>query len=80
MNTGVNIFINNLVNAAGGQAEHQIIQRFGRGLRTADDKDTLKYYDFIFNINDYLLKHSRNRMKILKKEGHEIIEKKVDFL
>lgn len=79
-NTGINVFLNNLINAAGGKAEHQIIQRMGRGLRTAEDKDILNYYDFIYHINDYLLRHSRKRVKILKKEGHEIIMKDaVDF-
>lgn len=72
-NAGINVFINNLVNAAGGQAEHQIIQRMGRGLRTANDKDQLNYFDFIFKINDYLYDHSKKRMKILVKEGHEVI-------
>ena len=43
-----------LINAAGGQADHLIIQRMGRGLRTAEDKESLKYFDFMFNINDYL--------------------------
>ena len=72
LNTGLNFKIHNLINAAGGQAEHIIIQRFGRGLRIADDKEYLDYYDFVFKINDYLEGHSRNRIKILKKEGHEI--------
>ncbi len=36
-NTGINVKVHNLINAAGGQADHQIIQRLGRGLRTADD-------------------------------------------
>jgi superfamily II DNA or RNA helicase len=70
--TGVNVKIHNLVNAAGGKAEHEIVQRMGRGLRTADDKDVLNYYDFYFSNNDYLEKHSRLRMKILKKEGHQV--------
>tara|TARA_Y100000034_G_scaffold136971_1_gene217757 strand:+ start:1057 stop:2472 length:1416 start_codon:yes stop_codon:yes gene_type:complete len=79
-NAGINVFIHNLINAAGGKAEHIIIQRMGRGLRTADDKEVLRYYDFIFNINDYLLMHSRKRMRILKKEGHKvIIKEKFDF-
>jgi len=73
-NTGINVHIHNLVNAAGGQAEHLIIQRMGRGLRTADDKEILNYYDFMFYINDYLLEHSRKRFKILKEEGHDITE------
>ncbi len=79
-NVGINVFIHNLINACGGQAEHVIIQRFGRGLRTASDKEILKYYDFVFNINDYLYDHSMRRIKIIKKEGHNVIIKdKVDF-
>jgi superfamily II DNA or RNA helicase len=71
-NTGVNVFIHNLINAAGGQADHLIIQRMGRGLRTANDKEILNYYDFYFKNNKYLQQHSEKRIKILKKEGHEI--------
>jgi superfamily II DNA or RNA helicase len=74
-NTGINVKVHNLINAAGGQADHQIIQRLGRGLRTADDKDVLNYYDFIFYNNKYLLNHSRKRIKILKNEGHEVVIK-----
>ena len=71
-NTGINVFVNSLINCAGGQAEHQIIQRFGRGLRVADDKKHLKYYDWYFTNNDYLEKHSARRMDILEKEGHTV--------
>jgi superfamily II DNA or RNA helicase len=78
-NTGVNVFVHNLINAAGGQADHLIIQRMGRGLRTADDKEILNYYDFVFKINDYLEDHSEKRIKILSDEGHEIIRKEIDF-
>jgi superfamily II DNA or RNA helicase len=79
-NTGINVFVHNLINAAGGQAEHQIVQRMGRGLRTADDKEILHYYDFIFRINEYLEKHSDKRVKILGDEGHEVIVKEaLDF-
>lgn len=73
LNTGINVMVHNVVNAAGGQADHLIIQRMGRGLRTADDKEILNYYDFVFENNEYLLKHSRKRMEILKKEGHEVL-------
>ena len=72
-NAGINVMVHNVINAAGGQADHHIIQRVGRGLRTAGDKDILNYYDFIFYNNDYLLEHSKKRIKILKKEGHEIV-------
>lgn len=71
-NTGINVHVHNFINSAGGQADHIIIQRMGRGLRTAQDKLTLKYYDFNFKINEYLEKHSKKRIKILKSEGHNI--------
>jgi len=71
-NTGINVFVHNLINAAGGQADHLIIQRMGRGLRTAKDKDGLNYIDFVFEMNPYLYKHSMKRIKILKQQGHEI--------
>lgn len=79
-NAGINVFVNNLLNCAGGQAEHQIIQRMGRGLRMAKGKNILNYYDFVFHINDYLLEHSKKRIKILKKEGHNVtVKKEIDF-
>jgi superfamily II DNA or RNA helicase len=71
-NTGLNVFVHHLCNNAGGQAEHQIIQRFGRGLRRADDKEKVVYHDWIFHNNDYLKKHSKKRVRILTKEGHEV--------
>jgi len=79
-NTGINVFIHNLINAAGGKADHAIIQRLGRGLRPADDKEILRYFDFYFTNNPYLEKHSIKRIKVLEKEGHKItIKDKFDF-
>ena len=71
-NTGINVFIHNLVNSCGGSADHLIIQRMGRGLRTAKDKSGLNYYDFLFENNEYLEKHSEKRISILHKQGHKI--------
>jgi len=80
LNAGINCHLHNLINCAGGKADHTIIQRMGRGLRTSEDKDVLNYYDFIFDINPYLLKHSKKRIKILKQEGHNIeIKNNIDF-
>jgi superfamily II DNA or RNA helicase len=76
-NTGVSFFCHNLINAAGGQADHMIIQRMGRGLRTSNDKEVLNYFDFLFKTNKYLEKHSEKRIKILKKEGHEVTVEKI---
>jgi len=78
-NAGVNFKAHHILNAAGGQADHQIIQRIGRGLRTADDKEILYYWDFVYRINEYLESHSRKRIKILRKEGHEVQIKEIDF-
>lgn len=77
---GINVFIHNLVNAAGGKAEHSVVQQMGRGLRCAGDKSILDYYDFIFKTNDYLFDHSNQRVKILANEGHQItIKESIDF-
>ena len=78
-NTGLNVFVHNLVNCASGQAEHMIVQRMGRGLRTAKDKEICNYYDFLFHNNEYLYKHSMKRIKILQKEGHEVEIKEFDL-
>lgn len=71
---GVDVFIHNLVNCAGMKAEVSTIQRLGRGLRLAPDKDRLDYYDFYFPMNKHLRSHSRRRIKILKAQGHEVVE------
>ena len=71
-NTGINVFVHQLINSCGGSADHLIIQRMGRGLRTAKDKDGLKYFDFLFENNEYLEKHSEKRISILEKQGHKI--------
>lgn len=68
--SGIDVLVHQLINCSSGQAEHQIIQKMGRGLRKADDKQNLKYFDFLFEINDYLKKHSYKRIKVLEKEGH----------
>ena len=77
---GINVMLHNLINASGGDAEHNVIQQMGRGLRSASDKEKLEFFDFEFQINDYLLKHSKNRCKVLRNEGHEVIVKEeIDF-
>ena len=71
-NTGINVFVHNIINSCGGSADHLIIQRMGRGLRIAKDKNGLNYYDFLFENNEYLEKHSEKRISILEKQGHKI--------
>jgi superfamily II DNA or RNA helicase len=78
--SGINIKNHNIVNASGGQAEHSVIQQMGRGLRTANDKETLDFYDFLFKTNQYLFKHSLNRIKVWTDEGHEVeVKEALDF-
>lgn len=69
---GINVFVHNLINASGGKAEHNIVQQLGRGLRSAEDKTHLNFYDFLFETNDYLLDHSKNRIEVLTNEGHKV--------
>lgn len=69
-NTGISTFIHNLINAAGGKADHQVIQKIGRGLRVSKDKKELNYYDFFFENNEYLEKHSKKRVDVITKLGH----------
>lgn len=72
---GINVFIHNFINCSSGKAAHEIIQRMGRGLRPANDKDILNYYDFLFKINPYLEEHALKRIRILEEEGHKVIIK-----
>jgi superfamily II DNA or RNA helicase len=78
--TGINFKVHNLIECGDIANEHGVIQLMGRGLRLADDKSILNYYGFIHRTNPYLNEHSLNRIKILKKEGHEVvIMDEVDF-
>lgn len=72
---GINVKIHDLINAAGGDAAHNMIQLIGRGLRPADDKEQLRYHDFHFKINDYLQNHSEWRIEVIGKEGHKLTVK-----
>ncbi len=70
---GIDIFIHNMINASGGDADHNVIQQIGRGLRLKKDNvEMLTYYDFIFKTNKHLFKHSANRIKVLKEQGHKV--------
>lgn len=77
---GINVKIHDLINAAGGEGAHNIIQLMGRGLRPANDKDNLRYHDFLFTTNDHLRKHSEWRIEVLRKERHNVkIHESIDF-
>jgi|694.fasta_scaffold21308_1 superfamily II DNA or RNA helicase len=72
---GINVKIHDLINAAGGEGAHNVTQLIGRGLRTANDKEKLRYHDFHFLNNDYLRKHSEWRQEVLMKLGHNVVVK-----
>eukprot|EP00028_Trichosphaerium_sp_Am-I-7-wt_P001054 CAMPEP_0168530062 /NCGR_PEP_ID=MMETSP0405-20121227/14384_1 /TAXON_ID=498012 /ORGANISM="Trichosphaerium sp, Strain Am-I-7 wt" /LENGTH=494 /DNA_ID=CAMNT_0008554113 /DNA_START=719 /DNA_END=2199 /DNA_ORIENTATION=+ len=69
---GINVYVHHLVNACGGKEASLLIQKVGRGLRRASDKDELHYHDFIFEHNPYLEEHSLYRIETLKSEGHPV--------
>lgn len=75
LNTGIsisNMYV--LIQAAGQKAITSTIQRIGRVLRITKDKKTAAYYDFIDNGNRFLVKHSKDRVKLFKKEGYNDIK------
>jgi superfamily II DNA or RNA helicase len=71
-NTGVDVYLHNMVNCAGMASDIQTIQGYGRGLRLAPDKDHVDYHDFFHNTHKSLRRHSEERVRTLRKEGHKI--------
>lgn len=75
---GVDVYVHHVVNAAGGKEPYLTIQKIGRGLRRAEDKDKLDYHDFNFSysMNRILASHSTARMKTLEGQGHKVIRER----
>ncbi|EGG17119.1 hypothetical protein DFA_08101 [Cavenderia fasciculata] len=75
---GLDVRVHHLINASGGRDPNTTLQKLGRGLRKADDKEFLDYHDFYFDIkvNKHLEAHSSSRINVLKKEGHSLIMEK----
>ena len=46
----------------------------GRGLRRSKDKNVVFYHDFYHKTNHFLENHSKERIKTLSLEGHEILQ------
>jgi superfamily II DNA or RNA helicase len=57
----------------GGKDANQLIQKLGRGLRRAPDKDKVDFHDFVFWNNNILLAHSQARRAALENEGHPVV-------
>ena len=74
LNEGISISnMKVLIMASGGKAQTQTIQKIGRVLRITKDKKQGIFYDFIDAGNKYLLKHSKQRITLYKKEGYKDI-------
>lgn len=72
LQTGINIQeITHVINARGLKDKIPTIQGLGRGLRRAEGKNVVYYYDFMDNV-PYLNTHARARIKHYKTEGHQI--------
>jgi superfamily II DNA or RNA helicase len=63
-----------LINAAGGDSEANVLQLLGRALRKHKDKKRVWVDDF-YDIGDYLLRHSKHRLKAYKDEAFEVRER-----
>ena len=75
-NEGISInAIRLLVIASAGKSKIEVLQRLGRSLRI--DKKTNKYtvdvYDFFDKGNRFTEKHSKERIRIYKKEGFDVL-------
>lgn len=64
--------IRTLILAGGGKSHIKLLQRVGRGLRQADNKDQLVVYDFIDDTNKFLMRHSERRYKLYKEESFSV--------
>jgi len=66
---GINVpSLNHIINAVGLKEEKAVLQAAGRGLRTTDDKTTVKITDFL-DPYKYLAEHSVLRVSVYVKKG-----------
>ena len=77
--TGLNIKrIYVVVYISFGKSGIKVIQSIGRGLRTDDDKDSVKVFD-ITNDLKYSKRHTNERIKYYKEENYPYVKKKIKF-
>jgi superfamily II DNA or RNA helicase len=66
---GINVpSLNHIINAVGLKEEKAVLQAAGRGLRTTDEKTTVKITDFL-DPYKYLAEHSVLRMSVYIRKG-----------
>jgi len=89
LNEGLNFFCDVGINIAGGDSEKIVIQRLGRILRkgktASGDVDTstcdeVVFFDFEDKGHPFFSKHSKNRKKVYKAEGHEVSSMSLDLI
>ena len=72
MQTGISIDeISHMINARGLSGEVPTLQGLGRGIRKAEGKDTMYFYDF-YDRMPYLEEHSKQRIKHYKRLKFEV--------
>lgn len=64
--------IRHLVIASGGKSRRKLLQRIGRGLRLAEDKEYLEVYDFYDDEVPLLERHVKDRLRVYKEQGFEL--------
>jgi len=73
--TGINIKnIHNIIFASPSKSVVRVLQSIGRGLRTSDNKDSVKLYDISDNLShkkykNHTLRHLDERIKIYNNEN-----------
>lgn len=64
-----------MILACGGKSNVAVIQKIGRSLRyKKGEKTQVDFFDFIDNGNNFLYRHSRERIAIYRKEGYTDIK------
>lgn len=72
LQTGIDIKeITHYINARGESSEIATIQALGRSLRSSEGKSSVYVYDFVDHVK-HLGKHSKERIRHYKREGHEV--------
>ena len=70
---GVNVpDVGVIILAGGGKSYIQLLQRIGRGMRTAEEKTEVIIIDFIDDTNKFLFTHSEVRYALYKQEGFTV--------
>lgn len=76
LDEGVDISnIDAIIYARGGKSPRKLLQSIGRGLRKKEGKSSISLYDFLDSSSEYLIEHSRQRIKTMKNEKFKIVRR-----